>query len=77
MSVTIENQFDDHFFGRWTAGGRKGDIVCTMMDESRFLCGSLEATVTGTVRAEDAMRMCWSVSGENATTGCADLSRPQ
>ena len=76
VSVVVENQFDEHFFGRWQAGGRKGDIVCTMMDERRFLCGGRETNVVGHVVAEDALRMCWSASGKNATAGCADLTRP-
>ena len=77
LTVTVENQFDDHFFGRWTAAGRSADIVCTMMDESRFLCSGKKASVLGEVLADDRMRMCWSASGEAATTGCAELARPQ
>ena len=76
LELVIENQFDEHFFGRWTAGGQRGDIVCTMMDTTRFMCRGKKSSVLGSVTGEHTLRMCWGASGDNATTGCADLERP-
>ena len=76
MVVKIENWFDDHFFGRWLVGGEGAEFVCTMVDAKNFICGGKKTNVVGVVHSNDALRMCWSVSGDKATSGCADLSRP-
>lgn len=76
MVVNIENAFDDHFFGRWLVSGESAGFVCTMVDAKNFICGGKKANVVGIVHSKDALRMCWSVSGDKATSGCADLTRP-
>jgi hypothetical protein len=76
MVVKIENWFDDHFFGRWLVGGESAGFVCTMVDAKNFICGGKKTNVVGIVHSSDALRMCWSVSGDKATSGCANLTRP-
>ncbi len=77
ITITIENQLAKNFFGRWSIGERGGAFVCTMIDDKNFLCGGETANVLGVINGGDSMRMCWSYSGKEATSGCADLTRPQ
>ncbi len=77
MRVRIENQLADHFFGRWSIGEKGAAFVCTMIDDRNFLCGGETANVVGSINGGDFLRMCWSFSDKEATSGCADLSRPQ
>lgn len=75
--ITIENQLASHFFGRWRVKDQGGALVCTMIDDTNFICGSETANSFGSISDGDSMRLCWSDSGEQASSGCADLRRPE
>lgn len=77
LVVNISNIFGGHFYGRWATGNQKAKFVCTMIDDRNFLCGGETASVLGILQSEKSLRMCWSFSGTNATSGCASLARPE
>lgn len=76
IKVQIMNRVGDHFFGRWIVHKQSADFVCTMRDERDFICGGRRSNAVGTVHDAETLRMCWSASGAQATSGCADLMRP-
>ena len=76
IDVRIANRVGQHFFGRWTVDKQSSDMVCTMRDETQFLCAGPKSTAVGTIEDEGSLRMCWVAGGKAATSGCADLVRP-
>jgi hypothetical protein len=76
IDVQIKNRAGDHFFGRWVIGKQSAQFVCTMRDEHDFICGGQRSNAVGTVLDAETLRMCWSASGAEATSGCARLTRP-
>jgi len=76
LVVNISNIFGSHFYGRWATANQKARFACTMIDDRNFLCGGETANVVGILQSEKLLRMCWSFSSVNATSGCASLARP-